>query len=278
MTTIALTYENFRTQFKPETNHIMKRTCPANIVFAPHGDELNYVQKQPIENVWVIHMAVQYDGEKAIVTISSQHSLKKSIKPMGYIITECEASPENHYFTHFDDNDVEEDHYFGDPLEAVTISFEEWKNTYQPCENHLKDDAILNGYLFETEEENEYIRFIRDERIWTYINGDNKEKVIIQGYHKINAIGHLVTEIPYPSSENITVEFSNTWEAADDYIENYLLEGTNEDKLWLIKTCQENGEIAAATIHLLHTSHKNKYDPIAFVNEIENRSMEEVYG
>jgi hypothetical protein len=88
---------------------------------------------------------------------------------------------------------------------------EEWEHHFKPIENHLdkSGNASLGGLMFETyDHEYDYVASIGQEnpnRIWTYVDGDDGETVIINGWAFVNRIGYLITEVPYDDMIDIVV-------------------------------------------------------------------------
>ena len=59
----------------------------------------------------------------------------------------------------------------------------------------LPDDMCsFGGCMYETfGEELEYIKAQPNKRIWTIVDGDDDDLLIIAGYHFVNRLGYLVT-------------------------------------------------------------------------------------
>ena len=278
MTTIALTYPQFVEQFKPLRNGINKQAAYNGTLFMPSGEELAHIQQQPDNRLFVIYM--DNGGRIPELVIGSVHTLLHSVDPIGYFIADDDIYQDNFYIVYFDEDDPDNASYAQPvPPTPVTMTYESFVEAYKPIANHLDDNASLDGCMYETYgEEHDYVRTQPSDEIWTYLDGDYGEALIVSGYHFVNRIGYVITEAPCPDHLTITVELDNVWEQAADYIENYLLEGKQDDKAWLIFQCYERGDLASAVIHLLHTSYKGKYDPIRFTNEINNRALEETHG
>jgi hypothetical protein len=89
------------------------------------------------------------------------------------------------------------------------ITYDEFEDKYKPITNHFDDNASLSGCMFETYgEELEYVLSIaitEPLRVWTYV-ADYEPVELIQGYHVVNRIGYIITEIPVePELENLEV-------------------------------------------------------------------------
>lgn len=80
-----------------------------------------------------------------------------------------------------------------------TITWDELWDKYKPIKNHLDDNASLNGDMFETfGEELDHVRLQKTGHIWTYVDSDDDETfVITSGYHFVNRIGYLITEVSH---------------------------------------------------------------------------------
>lgn len=88
--------------------------------------------------------------------------------------------------------------------EFVSMTFEDWKKTYRPIKNHLRESAPYDGCMFETfGEEKDYIFKVAcgprydTRRVWTLFDDDT----IANGYWRINRLGYFVTEVPFQGKE-----------------------------------------------------------------------------
>jgi len=87
--------------------------------------------------------------------------------------------------------------------------FEELK----PITNPYDDNASLDGVMFETYgQELDYVRQQDPHHIWTYCEEDDV-LFLSQGYHLVNRIGYVITELPY-TGEYTTVRLADLSEAA----------------------------------------------------------------
>ena len=89
------------------------------------------------------------------------------------------------------------------------ITYNDFENKYKPITNHLDDNAPLAGCMFETYgDELDYVLSIANTeplRVWTYVP-DYEPVELIQGYHLVNRVGYIITEIPCePELENLEV-------------------------------------------------------------------------
>lgn len=114
--------------------------------------------------------------------------------------------------------------------EFVKITEDEFWANFKPKENHLVEDAGWDGCLYETYgEELKYVHelALKENRVWTIIesdeevyedydcsehdNGEDEPYVpsifyIVSGFHYVNRIGFLVTEIPYEKDTEIKID------------------------------------------------------------------------
>jgi hypothetical protein len=100
------------------------------------------------------------------------------------------------------------------------ISWETFEEKYNPQINHIlkqkypKDDPTgltgWGGIMYETYgDEYEYIREMAQKhpnRVWTLVDGDDGELVIIAGWHYVNRMNYVVTEKP--------------WNTGDEYVDD----------------------------------------------------------
>ena len=77
-----------------------------------------------------------------------------------------------------------------------TITDEEFKNTYKPIKNHLDDNASWDGCMFETfGDELFFVKNQAPKTIWTIVENDDGNLMPISGFHFVNRMGYLITEI-----------------------------------------------------------------------------------
>ena len=92
----------------------------------------------------------------------------------------------------------------------VLLTMEEWEHHFKPIDNPIDKNASLGGAMFETYgEEYDYVAAIghrEPNRIWTYMDDDNGDTVIINAWAFVNRIGYLITEKPYDDSIDIQVQ------------------------------------------------------------------------
>lgn len=87
------------------------------------------------------------------------------------------------------------------------ITEEEFEK-YMPQINHIvgAERAAFSGRMYETfGEELQYVRSMASNpatcnRVWTIIDGDDS-LIYSAGFHLINRLGYLITEIPFENTE-----------------------------------------------------------------------------
>ena len=60
-------------------------------------------------------------------------------------------------------------------------------------ENHLEDNASLDGKMFETYgEELAFVRSQPPDKIWTHIDNGTRRGKTVKGYRLVNRLGYLI--------------------------------------------------------------------------------------
>ena len=86
----------------------------------------------------------------------------------------------------------------------TVLTYDAWADKYRPTVNHLAEYASFDdgdgGLMFETYgEEIEYVLSVcrkgEEDRVWTYVDGDDGT-YIVNGLHYVNRIGYFVTTNP----------------------------------------------------------------------------------
>jgi hypothetical protein len=92
--------------------------------------------------------------------------------------------------------------------EVKQISWDEFEEKYKPLQNHLDDNASVNGWMYETygEELKHVMKVAKQDinRVWTFITVDGVPS-ITSGYHLVNRMGYIITEIGIEDEEVIDV-------------------------------------------------------------------------
>lgn len=92
----------------------------------------------------------------------------------------------------------------------AAIAEDKFYGEYQPQINHIErfkqdssiedcDVAPFGGYMYETygEELEHILKLIKEgkfKNIWTIVDDENGDLVIVAGYHLVNRFGYIVTE------------------------------------------------------------------------------------
>jgi len=109
------------------------------------------------------------------------------------------------------------------------ITEDEFHEKFKPIDNHLDSDASWDGKLFETfGEELTYCFELakKENRVWTILECDDIEydpddsdmeeedeenypkacMVIVSGFHLVNRMGFMVTEVPYTEETEVKLD------------------------------------------------------------------------
>ena len=118
------------------------------------------------------------------------------------------------------------------------MSYEEFEVLYRPIKNNINIDAAFDGYLFETYgSELQFVISQNPDNIFTICSGDYDDLYLTPGFHLVNRLGYIITEVSY----NDTIKFEEIL-LEDEYSPLVLLEKLhkfgiqipikiNEDKL-----------------------------------------------
>lgn len=86
------------------------------------------------------------------------------------------------------------------------MEYDEFIEKFKPQKNHVDNNASFNGMMYETYgAEFEFIKSQPESNVWTILDGDNGQLVVASGFHHVNRIGYIVTEVPVPEGEFIEV-------------------------------------------------------------------------
>lgn len=89
-------------------------------------------------------------------------------------------------------------HAAAEATQAASMTYEQWVEAYKPIQNHLNEFAPLDGTMFETfDSELQYVRKANEANVWTLVEGDEDEWILVNGYHYVNRIGYVITEVPF---------------------------------------------------------------------------------
>lgn len=100
-------------------------------------------------------------------------------------------------------------------MNTFTLTEDEFFRWYQPQQNPFDDNASYAGCMFETfGKELDHIKLVHElapDRIWTVLDCDGKT-VVASGYHFVNRIGYLITEVPAPEGAYLEVLDENDFD------------------------------------------------------------------
>ena len=78
------------------------------------------------------------------------------------------------------------------------MDFDQFLELYRPKLNHLDTNASVSGLAFETYgSEVEFVREQPQDVIWTCVETDNDEMILIPGFHHVNRMYYMITEKPW---------------------------------------------------------------------------------
>lgn len=101
---------------------------------------------------------------------------------------------------------------------VITITEDQFFEQFKPIQNHLDDNASFDGQMFETYgAELDFVHAQREKApltIWTILDCDGK-LVVGEGYHHVNRMGYLITEVPAEDGVEYIIEADE-----DDLIDN----------------------------------------------------------
>lgn len=89
-------------------------------------------------------------------------------------------------------------------MKETLITEDEFEARFRPQPNPLNPNASWSGWLLETY--GEEFKLVQDmlnqdpARVWTILDGD-EGCTIGSGFHVVNALGYIITEVPCPADE-----------------------------------------------------------------------------
>ncbi|RLA75382.1 MAG: hypothetical protein DRG11_01310 [Epsilonproteobacteria bacterium] len=90
------------------------------------------------------------------------------------------------------------------------ISFEEFKDNFEPIQNFIDDEAGMDGMLFDIC--GEELNYVKEESssgtVWTLIE-KHKQRYILEGFHIKDRVGYIITAIP---NTNINIKLEVIFE------------------------------------------------------------------
>lgn len=103
-------------------------------------------------------------------------------------------------------------------VKEETITWDEFQERYKPQQNTTTKREEFNGWLYETYGEDEQFIFefakAHPDRVWTIL--DVGYICIGNGMHHVNRFGYIITEMPCPINDFITVEDEDDKEDAEE--------------------------------------------------------------
>lgn len=84
------------------------------------------------------------------------------------------------------------------------MRYSKWIATYEPIKNHVTANTAVDGHVFlPSGSDLDFVRSQPIEHVWTFIVSDEGSRpiwLIADGFHRVNAMGYLVTRKPYDAS------------------------------------------------------------------------------
>lgn len=86
----------------------------------------------------------------------------------------------------------------------VRMSFDKWVETFSPITNTTTPYAPFDGCMYETYGDDLAVVTKRAAninakahlKVWTLVEDDDGEPVIVNGYHRVNRVGYFITVVP----------------------------------------------------------------------------------
>lgn len=89
-------------------------------------------------------------------------------------------------------------HAAADATQSAAMSFEQWVEAYKPIKNTFNELAPYDGTMFETfGNELQYVKKADERKVWTLIEGEENEWILVNGFHYVNRIGYAITEVAF---------------------------------------------------------------------------------
>jgi hypothetical protein len=95
----------------------------------------------------------------------------------------------------------------------MELDYFDFFDKYKPIKNHIDANAAEDGCMFETFGlELEFVKQADPSKVWTLVEDDEGFLVIVNGYHHVNRMGYLITEVPFVDTDEICVYFESVEE------------------------------------------------------------------
>ena len=125
-------------------------------------------------------------------------------------------------------------------MTEIQMTLSEFAEKYKPIKNNFDKHAGWDGCMFETYgDEHEHVLFVYDrepKKVWTVVDVDG-DLVVVDGYHHVNRIGYLITEVP--CEEDVSV-------CAQDEADDISICDDCGAEVPYIKGCPDGAEICQA--------------------------------
>jgi len=90
----------------------------------------------------------------------------------------------------------------------LQLTWEEFEAQFKPIKNPINEDAALDGFMFETyEPEVTIVKSTDPLKIWTYGDGDDNCSLISEGWHYVNRLGYVLTEVPFDPNCTYEIDY-----------------------------------------------------------------------
>lgn len=91
-------------------------------------------------------------------------------------------------------------------MKNLTITEDQFISTYKPVKNPFNPNASWDGAMLETYgQEHEHVQkavAAAPGTVWTVLDCDGS-LIVGSGYHHVNRIGYILTEVPVPEGQTI---------------------------------------------------------------------------
>jgi hypothetical protein len=96
------------------------------------------------------------------------------------------------------------------PTGPIILTEAEFDERFMPHKNHLGGNGSWDGCMYETfGEEDAYVRQVAENTplvVWTQVSDDDGELVVVNGWHSVNRMGHLICAVPYGPDDDFLVD------------------------------------------------------------------------
>lgn len=91
-----------------------------------------------------------------------------------------------------------------------TISYNEFVEQYRPIQNPFTKEGSYDNTMFETYgQEAEYVLKQSNNNVWTNLSFDNEESWLVPGFHFVNRMFYIVTEIPWKNEDENSIQVND---------------------------------------------------------------------